>query len=922
MLRKEELEEIINRLENLISSSNSKISDELSQLVQKLGTIVNSYDSLNEMSRKVLSNNKLFKDEIIKIADKVDDIVYNYDDLEKSSKKLIENNKKLSTESEKLVDSTEEYKKLLSSIESCSEDINVVNKKINDTQEEKIKLLTQERDLQGQSLESVKEQTKEGEKIKTTKTSENKEIEKTNLLYNITLGALKTIGKVAKDSYDTWVKYNQQTFTFGRQMGMSFKDVQGYQTALMQQTRRLAFNYGLAQDALIKFQTQYAQTTKRNIQLTQDEHEVASAMIKLMGEEGTNALINTMDEMGGSMNTAFEQGAMTFERAKAMGLNAAESTGLLAKNMKMASRYAFKEGVDGLSKMTLLSQRLKFNLDNAGAALEKGSSFEGAIEMASKMQMLGGSYSANFSNPLQVLYESLNDAEGMVQRIVDTVASKGNFNKETGMVDVSPVNKAFMREMAQNLGMSYDELYNMASRSAYNKKATQSISSKQGLSKEEQETLATMSSYSRESGFTVTYLDSNSEQQTAKLSEINKGVFDEIQKNKLPETLDENVAGIHGLLKKEFLRNAKDSVSLQERIQGVTTMYQTTGAEVINPVMSGLHSSTKEGGYVNKAVNWASQDGLLPKVATLSLPVIGGIVGTILTAKVLPKMDNILKRVTGNKTSTTSTSVGGGVDPTFQPNIPENFKTSKGREVLSATPHSKNPNQMHFKYKNGTTGLSTSADGKAYKEFISPKTSNVTKTAKFGKFSKLAKGIGGGAIASLAGAGVDMGREALVSNGTIEAGGTGDYLMKGGSRALEYGGTGAMIGSFLGPVGTGIGATVGALAGVGQTLYEWTKAQDEKYAITGTTNDYSSQVNTQGNQTYQQNSGLSDINLNMSGTIKLVSADGANIDISKIFHEPKNRKALAEIISKEFNKAKAGGAAINQNTVSAQLTTA
>ena len=184
--------------------------------------------------------------------------------------------------------------------------------------------------------------------------------------------------------------------------------------------------------------------------------------------------------------------------------------------------------------------------------------------------------------------------------------------------------------------------------------------------------------------------------------------------------------------------------------------------------------------------------------------------------------------------------------------------------------------EVNFKYKNGTTGLSTSADGKAYKEFISPKTSNV---AKFGKISKLAKGIGGGAIASLAGAGVDMGREALVSNGTIEAGGTGDYLMKGGSRALEYGGTGAMIGSFLGPVGTGIGATVGALAGVGQTLYEWTKAQDEKYAITGTTNDYSSQVATQGNQTYQQNSGLSDINLNMSGTIKLVSADGANIDI-------------------------------------------
>ena len=924
MLRKEELEEIINRLENLISSSNSKISDELSQLVQKLETIVNSYDSLNEISRNILSNNKLFKDEIIKIADKVDEIVYNYDDLEKLSKKLIENNKKLSTESEKLVESTEEYKKLLSSIESCSEDINVVNKKINDTQEEKIKLLTQERDLQGKSLESVKEQAKESEKIKTTKKSENEEIEKANLLYAVTLGALKTIAKVGKDSYDTWIKYNQQAFTFGRQMGMSFKDTQGYQTALMQQTRRLAFNYGLAQEALIKFQTQYAQTTKRNIQLTQDEHEVSSAMIKLMGEEGTNALISSMDEMGGSMNTAFEQGAMTFERAKAMGLNAAESTGLLAKNMKMASRYAFKEGVDGLSKMTLLSQRLKFNLDSAGAALEKGSSFEGAIEMSSKMQMLGGSYAANFSNPLQVLYESLNDAEGMVQRIVDTVASKGNFNKETGMVDVSPVNKAFMREMAQNLGMSYDELYNMASRSAYNKKATQSISSKQGLSKEEQETLATMSSYSRESGFTVTYLDSNSEQQTAKLSEINKGVFDEIQKNKLPETLDENVAGIHGLLKKEFLRNAKNSVSAQERIQGVETMYKTTGAEVINPAMSGLHSSTTEGGWINKGVNWASQDGLLPKIATLSVPIIGGVVGTIFAGKVLPKLNNVLRRVTGN--APIPTSVGGGVDPTLQPNTPEDFKTSKGKTVLSGKAHSKNPNQVHFKYTDGTTGLSTAADGKAYKEWLAQETpSNVATPGKVGKLSKVGKfmkGAGGGMVATLAGAGVDMGREALVSNGNIEAGGTTDWLMKGGSRMLEYGGTGAMIGSAIPGIGTGIGAAVGALAGVGHTLYDWSKAQDAKYAITGTTSDYSSQVATQGNQTYQENSGLSDINLHMSGTIKLVSADGANIDISKIFNEPKNRKALAEIISKEFNKAKSGGAAINQNTVSAQLTTA
>jgi len=212
-------------------------------------------------------------------------------------------------------------------------------------------------------------------------------------------------------------------------------------------------------------------------------------------------------------------------------------------------------------------------------------------------------------------------------------------------------------------------------------------------------------------------------------------------------------------------------------------------------------------------------------------------------------------------------------------------------------------------------------ESKAYKEFTSPKTSNVAKTAKIGKVGKFMKGAGGGMVAGLAGYGVDVLRENQIQSGNIEAGGTTDWLMKGGSRMLEYGGTGAMIGSAIPGIGTGIGAAVGALAGVAHTLYDVSQYNKEKYAITGTTNDYSSQVKTQGNQTYQQNSGLSDINLNMSGTIKLVSADGANIDISKIFHEPKNRKALAEIISKEFNKAKSGGAAINQNTVSAQLKT-
>lgn len=104
---------------------------------------------------------------------------------------------------------------------------------------------------------------------------------------------------------------------------------------------------------------------------------------------------------------------------------------------------------------------------------------------------------------------------------------------------------------------------------------------------------------------------------------------------------------------------------------------------------------------------------------------------------------------------------------------------------------------------------------------------------KVGGMGKLAKGLGVGAVAGLAGEGIQMGSDALKEAGYEQ---TGKAVGVAGT-ATKYAGYGAMIGSVIPGVGTAIGAGVGGLIGAGKGIYDQyfgDKAKPvEKASITG-----------------------------------------------------------------------------------------
>lgn len=95
---------------------------------------------------------------------------------------------------------------------------------------------------------------------------------------------------------------------------------------------------------------------------------------------------------------------------------------------------------------------------------------------------------------------------------------------------------------------------------------------------------------------------------------------------------------------------------------------------------------------------------------------------------------------------------------------------------------------------------------------------------KLGGVGKLAKGFGVGAIASLAGEGLQAGGDKLKDAGYEK---TGKAVGTAGTAA-KYAGYGAMIGSVVPGVGTAIGGAAGGIIGAGKGIYDNYFAGDDK----------------------------------------------------------------------------------------------
>lgn len=497
---------------------------------------------------------------------------------------------------------SDEYENIEASINDTAKSLDKIKKMLNSSAVSAKMLYDYENGINSELQEAldyrqkISDETDKNKKL-TKETTEhlrkgNAELQKTKEWTRKVENAFAIVSAEIKKGYEKLKEVEKITREIGRTGGLSSNQIKALGQNILSNYGDMAVRLGMTTKDIFKFQESYIKNTGRAIVLTNEQVESMAGLSKFTGGEAVDEMGKSIDEMGGSASNAIDYLTLSMAKAANQGLNIEQTSKNFAKNIKMASKYTFSKGVDGISKMTLLSQRLKFNMESIGNAIDKFSTIEGAISTSANLQMLGGSFSAQFSNPLQAMGEALLDAEGFTKRITDTFASTAVFNKETGQVEMSPIDKAKMKEAANQLGISYDELWNMAAQQAKIGHIERAVNGK-NLSEEQKSFLANTAQYDTAKGdWYITKTDEDGNQKKVYFNDKNSNLSEELktvqEQSDVAKATFNDVHAIRNSLD-EYVKNRIDETRTWEEAQtGIKEKKDLALANTIDFAIGGL----------------------------------------------------------------------------------------------------------------------------------------------------------------------------------------------------------------------------------------------------------------------------------------------------------------------------------------------
>ena len=539
----------------------------------------------------------------------------------------------------------------------------------------------------------------------------------------------------------------------------------------------IALRYNVDSKELLAAQENYMKAAGRNIRVSDSEQETIAAMT-LMGGKG-NDLAAMFDNFGVSLETTGDHVGKMFADATKQGLSFEKYSDNVAKNIKIAQNYTFKNGLKGLESMAKKATAMKMDMQQVAALADKVSTVEGAIDVSSQLQVLGGPF-AQLADPLGMLNEGLNDMEGLQDRLIKMVGGLGSFDKETGEVKVSSFNKQRIKAASQAMGVDYGTIMESVNAQARRGEISKQIAASQVAS-----------------GFDddMKELIMNS----GTIKDGKAGVSIRGQFKALDDITEEDRKAIEkeSQVESEDIKDIAFSTrSLNEIEEGVKKDHREQQAQFYKGLAETMATITEQLGGIDA----------IHKILIImqAAQAVGSVMdmGKSLFSKGRRGFKNIFNR--GARGASNAMARGSA-------NAMKGVSSTIGKTVTKAT--------------GGVVKGSVSQTAK--RAAIKTLGKQGAKTAvKLG--AGLAKGMAVGGPLGIVGAIGDVATDALVASGKMKKGGVGHHLAKGASGAASGAAMGAMIGSVIPGVGTAIGAVVGGIGGAIKGLFQAGKAKQER----------------------------------------------------------------------------------------------
>lgn len=276
----------------------------------------------------------------------------------------------------------------------------------------------------------------------------------------------KAYQKMAQ-SVEKWLMdFQDRIYDTGIQEGMTKRgQLDKYRSAMLPIMEEVSRKYGITKEEFVKMQNGYTAEGRSKLLNREDFNQQSSfGKIYLGGDFGTAAELANNTEIFnmGVSDTVDLMGEMSKQVSK-IGLDGRKYLKDMVKNLKMAQKYDFRNGVKGMMNMAKWAQNTRFNMDNLPNMIEdiqKGG-LEGIITKAAKLQVLGGRFAMG-ADPIAMAFEAYNDSAALAKRFNSMTMGMGHFNKETGEVEFNGMEMDQMRALAENSGQSIDDIKKQA----------------------------------------------------------------------------------------------------------------------------------------------------------------------------------------------------------------------------------------------------------------------------------------------------------------------------------------------------------------------------------------------------------------------------------------------------------------------------
>ena len=281
-------------------------------------------------------------------------------------------------------------------------------------------------------------------------------------IHQLNQGFGNLMGSV-KGIIEPWGKLNQAAADYAKSIGMSHDRFRELQKTINKTAhdRQLAAKYNISDVEALKAQQNFSLNIGRQIGFNANQLEDTSALQSIIGENDVTNYITQLESFGLSQSEVASRVGEMFKDSEKSSVSFNKYSKTFLDNIKLAQTYTFSKGIDGLSKMARRSAEIKMNISEVAKFADKISTLEGATQTAAGLSVLGGNFALG-ANPLTMLYNGLNNMEGVQGQMENMLKGLVYYDKEKGTLDMNSYDRMRLRQASQIMGVDYNNMVETA----------------------------------------------------------------------------------------------------------------------------------------------------------------------------------------------------------------------------------------------------------------------------------------------------------------------------------------------------------------------------------------------------------------------------------------------------------------------------